>query len=210
MNEFSPISGYCMKEIIALDADGVLLDYHAAYRMAWFKAFGVLPGVKDARAYWPIDRWDVSTLEGDALTHFRAQFDQEFWSTIPAIFGAVEACHGLVEQGYELVCVSAIESKYETARFENLKSNGFPIGRVITTSAKVELESPKAKALRQLNPIAFVDDYAPYFSGVEQKIHKALLLRECNGSPNIGDNLSLVDSAHCDLSEFSNWWIDRA
>ena len=198
-----------MKEIIALDADGVLLDYHAGYRLAWFRAFGVLPEVRDAQAYWPIDRWDVRTLEGDALAHFRAQFDQEFWSTIPATFGAVEACHRLVEQGYELVCVSAIESKYEAARFENLKSHGFPIGRVIATSAKVELESPKAKVLQVLNPVAFVDDYAPYFAGVEQQIHKALLLRECNGSPNIDDNLSLVDSAHTNLLEFSNWWIGR-
>ena len=198
-----------MKEMIALDADGVLLDYHSAYRLAWFKAFGVLPEVRDAQAYWPIDRWDVKTLEGEALEHFRAQFDQEFWSTIPAILGAVEACHRLVEQGYELVCVSAIESKYETARFENLQGHGFPIGRVIATSANVELESPKAKALRKLNPVAFVDDYAPYFSGVEQKIHKALLLRECNGSPNVGDNLSLVDSTHTNLLKFSKWWIGQ-
>lgn len=28
------------KPIIALDADGVLLDYHVAYRSAWHKAFG--------------------------------------------------------------------------------------------------------------------------------------------------------------------------
>ncbi len=47
------------KPIIALDADGVLLDYHVAYRSAWHKAFNHLPTLKDPNAYWPIDRWDV-------------------------------------------------------------------------------------------------------------------------------------------------------
>lgn len=43
-------------ETIALDADGVLLDNHSAYRNAWQRAFGVLPDVRDPNAYWPIDR----------------------------------------------------------------------------------------------------------------------------------------------------------
>lgn len=33
------------KGIIALDADGVLLDYGLAYAGAWQKAFGAYPGV---------------------------------------------------------------------------------------------------------------------------------------------------------------------
>lgn len=201
--------GFCMKKIIALDADGVLLDYHAAYRVAWFNAFGVLPAIKDANAYWPIDRWDVRNLEGAALTHFRSQFDQEFWSTIPAIDVAVEACRSLVEHGYELVCVSAIESEYEAARLSNFKIHGFPIDRVIATSAQVQSESPKAKVLRALNPVAFVDDYAPYFAGVDNRIHKALVLRERNGSPNFGGNLALANSTHEDLWQFANLWIKR-
>lgn len=42
--------------VIALDADGVLLDYGLAYATAWPKAFGVYPRERDAKAYWPIDR----------------------------------------------------------------------------------------------------------------------------------------------------------
>jgi len=48
--------------IIALDADGVLLDYNAAYRFAWYRAFGELPELLDANAYWAIDRWNVRRL----------------------------------------------------------------------------------------------------------------------------------------------------
>lgn len=199
-----------MKKIIALDADGVLLDYHAAYRAAWFNAFGVLPAIKDANAYWPIDRWDVRQLEVSELAHFRSQFNQKFWTKIPPIDGAVEACCRLVDQGYELVCVSAIKSQFAAARLDNLKMHGFPIRRVVATSSEVQLESPKVKVLRELMVVAFVDDYAPYLTGVAPQIHKALVLRENNGSPNVGENLKLANSTHHDLLAFCTWWIDRA
>ena len=93
-------------------------------------------------------------------------------------------------------------SSHRRCMFANMLKSLINHGRIETTV-------PKAKALRKLNPVAFVDDYAPYFSGVEQKIHKALLLRECNGSPNVGDNLSLVDSTHTNLLKFSKWWIGQ-
>ncbi|WP_211454345.1 hypothetical protein [Collimonas antrihumi] len=66
------------KETIALDADGVLLNFHEAYRLAWQRAFGILPAVRDPEAYWPIDRWEVERLEGGRLTHFRKHFDEQF------------------------------------------------------------------------------------------------------------------------------------
>jgi beta-phosphoglucomutase-like phosphatase (HAD superfamily) len=51
-----------IKGIIALDADGVLLDYGLAYAGAWQKAFGQFPPERDPLAYWPTDRWDVECL----------------------------------------------------------------------------------------------------------------------------------------------------
>lgn len=96
--------------IIALDADGVLLDYNAAYRLAWERAFGQLPDLRDSNAYWAIDRWDVYRLEGTELAKFRTCFDEQYWKAIPAIPNAVKACEELCSAGFELVCVSAIES----------------------------------------------------------------------------------------------------
>lgn len=45
--------------VIALDADGVLLDYNLAYAAAWQRAFGFYPRERDRCAYWAVDRWDV-------------------------------------------------------------------------------------------------------------------------------------------------------
>ena len=195
------------KPIIALDADGVLLDYHAAYRQAWFRAFQVMPEIKDKDAYWPIDRWTVCHLTGKELQHFRSFIDQQFWGTIPAISGAVDACKSLKEAGFDLICVSAIESRFQQNRLENLINEGFPIEVVMATDGTDGEISPKAKSLCEINPVVFVDDFLPYHRGVPSTIHKALILREINGSPNVGDELKLIDSTHNDLSAFANWWL---
>lgn len=198
-----------MKPIIALDADGVLLDYHHAYARAWAKAFGAIPAVRDPLAYWPIDRWDVRRVEGDELAQFRACFDDHYWSTIPAIPGAVDACHALAAAGYELVCVSAIEAQFQAARLQNLRDSGFPIERVIATANADINVSPKAAALHELRPVAFVDDFLPYLRGISSDIHAALVLREPNGSPNTGDDLAWAHSRHADLAAFTTWWLSR-
>ncbi len=195
--------------MIALDGDGVLVDYHQAYRAAWAKAFGTVPAVRDPHAYWPLDRFEVRRLTGDELEQFRRCFDYAYWSSIPAIPGAVEACHALAEAGYELVCVSAIQADFQTARLQNLRDCGFPIERVIATSHADGETSPKAAVLRELQPVAFVDDYLPYLRGIPADIHAALILRQPNGSPNIGDELRCAHSQHADLADFADWWLKQ-
>ena len=193
--------------IIALDADGVLLDYSSAYAKAWERAFSWHPVERDPSAYWPIDRWGVERLTGGRLQQFRACFDAECWSTIPAIDGAVEACHALHDAGFTLVCVSALELRYQAARLNNLRTHGFPIERVIATGSVALTNNPKAAALDALDPLAFVDDYLPYLRRLKTSIHTALVIRQSTGSPNVGAELTAVGSQHVDLLAFSRWWI---
>lgn len=79
-----------MNPWIALDADGVLLDYHQAYADAWGRAFGERPALRDPQAYWPIDRWNVQRVSGAQLERLRACFDDAFWGSIPALPGALD------------------------------------------------------------------------------------------------------------------------
>ncbi|HRQ56416.1 MAG TPA: HAD family hydrolase [Azoarcus taiwanensis] len=196
-----------MKPIIALDADGVLVDYHEGYADAWARTFGERPALRDAAAYWPMDRWDVRHLEGEALAAFRQSFDAEFWEGLPPVAGAIQACNDLAAAGYELVCVTAMESSFESARLRNLRDHDFPISRVIATRSESASISPKAAALGALKPVAFVDDYLPYMQGIPEDIHTALVLREPNGSPNCGEALDRVNSHHVDLADFVRWWL---
>ena len=195
--------------LIALDADGVLLDFHLGYAGAWQRAFGAAPRERDRLAYWPIDRWEVERLDDAKRAHFRRHFDETFWTSVPPIEGAVEACHRLHDAGFELVCVSALDAEYESARLRNLRDLGFPIERVIATGNAAGERSPKADAIAALDPQAFVDDYLPYMRGVPSHVHTALILRALNGSPNTGEEMELARSVHEDLSGFVTHWLAR-
>ncbi len=198
------------RPLIALDADGVLLDFHLAYASAWERAFGAYPRERDPQAYWPIDRWDVERLDAQRRARFREQFGEQFWATCPALPGAVQACHRLVEAGFDLVCVSALEEEFGPARLRNLRALDFPIERVIATGNAEGERSPKADAIEALQPLAFVDDYLPYLRGVPAHVHTALVLRAPNGSPNTGDQMHLAKSVHQDLAEFTRHWLAAA
>lgn len=197
------------KPLIALDADGVLLDFHLGYAGAWQRAFGAAPRERDPLAYWPMDRWEVERLDEPGREHFRKYFDEAFWTSVPAIEGAAEACHRLHEAGFDLVCVSALEPEYEAARLRNLRNLGFPIERVVATGNAAGVRSPKADAITGLDPEAFVDDYLPYMRGVPAHVHTALVLRALNGTPNTGKELALARSVHEDLAGFAAHWLAR-
>lgn len=197
------------RPLIALDGDGVLLDYNLAYARAWETATGRYPAERDLKAYWAIDRWDVERLSGESLERFRACFDVDFWSTIPPLESAVEACHRLHEKGYALVCVTALREDLADARLRNLRDHGFPIEQVFATSNSLGKRSPKADILDRLKPVAFVDDYLPYMLGVDRSIHTALILRDPNGSPNRGAGMDAINSTHVNLAEFSWYWCEE-
>ena len=197
------------RPLIALDADGVLLDFHLGYAGAWERAFGARPRERDPLAYWPLDRWEVERLDHERRAHFRGFFDEPFWTSVPCMEGAVEACHRLHDAGFELVCVSALESQFESARLRNLRDHGFPIERVIATGNEPGERSPKADTINELMPLAFVDDYLPYMRGVNERVHTALLTRAPNGSPNVGEELRLARSVHANLAEFAEYWLAR-
>ena len=197
------------RPLLALDADGVLLDFNLAYAYAWERTFGQPPKERDPLAYWPMDRWHVERLNASGRARFRSAFDRTFWATVPAIAGAVDACQRLHDAGFELICVSALEAEFEADRLRNLRNCGFPIERVIATGNEISERSPKADAIAALRPLAFVDDYLPYLRGVPADVHTALILRGPNGSPNTGDELVLAKSTHADLAGFADHWLAR-
>lgn len=195
--------------LLAFDADGVIIDYHASYALAWQRAFGHPVPVVDPLAYWPKDRYGLRHLSGSELALFRAQFNHALWSDMPALPGAAEALLLLSSAGYDLVCVSAVRPEHRQAREDNLRSLGLPIQKVFSCHGAAGPASPKAAALASLMPAAFVDDYLPYMRGVDPSIHTALIDRSPNGSPNVGAERRLARSAHSDILDFSRFWLSR-
>jgi phosphoglycolate phosphatase-like HAD superfamily hydrolase len=140
-----------VKPIIALDADGVLLDYSLAYASFLERAFGYRPLALDKDAYSPRARWAVEFLEGERLAALRACMDEQFWSSVPPMNLEVEACHRLHAAGYEHVCVSALARHFEGARLKNLRDTGFAIERVIATERISRCAEPEGRGLLPAN-----------------------------------------------------------
>lgn len=201
------------KDVIALDVDGVLLDYAQGYAQVWAQTFNEPVALVNPTAYWPMERYGLRYLTGQDLKKFNSNFDNEFWSSLPALPGAVEAVKNLKEMGFKVVCVSALRECFANARLDNLKKHGFLIDDLIATGGMQEEHlSPKASVLSKINAKVFVDDYAPYFKGVDKQngIHLALIDRQAENSPNKHHKQVLpIDSFHTDIVDFSRFWINR-
>jgi beta-phosphoglucomutase-like phosphatase (HAD superfamily) len=199
---------------IVLDADGVMLDYISAYAKAWEKAFGKAPALVNPDAYWAKDRYDIKTLSGSELEFFKSHFDEDFWENVPVLPGAVEGCNALVDEGYEVICVSALDKEYGPARLRGLQKHGFKINTCYATGHPdyTAHTSPKAEIVNEIQPLVFVDDYIVYHDGISDRIHKALITREEEGSPNNSLELQSkirVHSKHETLKDFSNWFLNK-
>lgn len=198
------------RDVIAIDGDGVLFDYHLGYKAAWKKAFG--EDLQEVRpdAYFAWQRWGARRLTDPAeIAHLKTAFDADFWATLPAMPGAIQACIELEAAGHELVCLTALGHRFENDRLENLRWLGFPVHRVIATGDGWDMAntlSPKAQAIKDLKPVAFVDDLAPFFRGITGDTHLALILGGSFGSPNVGQDLGRAHSVHPDLLGFAQTW----
>jgi phosphoglycolate phosphatase-like HAD superfamily hydrolase len=195
--------------LIVLDADGVLVDYLEAYAQAWERAFGRRPALRDVQAYSPRHYWDVPELRASEQFVLDSKgFTEHAWLTMSALPGAVEATQDLTAAGHRLVCVSALPTRFQQARADNLARLGFVFEDVIATGHS-SLGNPKREALRALQPLAFVDDNLLFHQALPRTIWRALVDARPNGGPNSRSDLAAPDSRHGSLAEFTAWWLAR-
>mgnify|MGYP003600677417 CR=1 FL=1 len=196
------------EKIAAIDGDGVLVDYRQHYANAWFNAFGEKLTVHDPSSWYATRYWGAPHLSGAELQRLRSKgFNHHHWRTMPAMPGAVQAVRQLYNAGWTIVCVTALDEEFATARLANLHHLGMPIAKVIATgSGSSPLQSPKASALQLLRPDLFVDDYAAYFQGLPNlpRMHKVLIDPQTfSDSPNariLSQQPQLVDATAPSLS----------
>lgn len=196
-------------DLITLDADGVLIDYHEGYAQAWERAFGFRPTVRNPDGYHPRDYWDVPTLTTSELKHFRVHgLSAQTWRNMPAMPRALEACRLLTQAGFRLICVSALSPVYRDARAHNLKRLGFELIDVLAVGTS-GLGNPKAKTLLELKPAAFVDDYLGYLQGLAPDTWRALIEGRSHNNPNIDGQLDPPSSRHACLLDFAHYWLTQ-
>jgi len=203
------VSRAARQGLLALDGDGVLVDYHEGYARAWERAFGTRPRVRDPLGYHPLAYWDVPHLSEEGLRHFHDHgLNEEGWASFPAMPGAAQACELLRDAGYDLVCVTALQAQYKAARETNLRELGMGISAVHAVGAP-GLGNPKTAILRQLQPQAFVDDCLPFLQRVPRSIWRALIEGRPHGSPNRDPRCVPPNARYASLLEFAEAWVAR-
>jgi len=197
-----------MKKIIALDCDGVLIDYNAHYPTVWEAAFGEKLSVKNPGYHHAHNEYDCTFEDQEQKSRFYSAFDGKQWENMPVISDAFDACNELVSMGYELVCVTSMPEEFLEFRERNLKLHNFPISKTyaVGRDRSRSVYNPKLEALLEINPVAFVDDYAANFINMEEtKIHRALIYRNQPDSPS-KNWLHLANSTHTNLQDFVDFW----
>lgn len=196
------------KPLIALDCDGVILDYNLAYSRVWEHVFGTPPTVLCKGAYHATNEYQMLFDTNEHKAKFFDAFDIKGWLDMPALPGAVEACKILVAAGNELVVVSSMPEHRDLHRLMNLQRLGIPVNRVIATGRKPDEVNPKLRYLDELKPVAFVDDLVSNFIGVTD-MHCALVEWNVADNPNHEADHSIVHSKHASLLDFAKYWVNR-
>lgn len=196
--------------LIALDADGVLIDYHEAYAMAWCRAFGYRPAIRDPQGHHPYHYWDVPLLDEAGRSHLATNgFTEELWASMPVLEGALDACELLQDKGFALICVTALRPSMRDARSRNLVNLGFKLDAVYAVGSRAE-GNPKRKQLTLLSPLVFVDDHLPFLQDLPESVTRVLINVRPNNSPNCNPAVEQPHYEHRSLLEFAVAFAPRA
>jgi hypothetical protein len=195
------------KGTIAIDADGVMLDYNIAFKDVYEKAFNTTLELVDENAFHATNMWGLKAFEKDEKeTFYKVSHEYAIWKKMPAIKDAVESVNKLVDMGYEVVCVTSMPTQYEQDRLENLQQLGFNINKVIATS-RVSDENPKKKYIEELCPLYFVDDLLKNFDDISCATKLVYVNRGYSEDPNAEHNYIKYDQEVSSLKEFVDFVI---
>lgn len=172
-------------DLIALDADSVMVDYNAAFPYAWEKAFGYRPEMVDPDCYHANNMYGMDLSDPAVKAAFYSVFDEQFWSALPALPGVVEACAILKDKGYRLVCVTSMPLKYRESRVINLRNLGLQMDAVFACQRVADEANPKQQMIEALMPAYFADDLLSNFIGLPEAVKRIWVNRPYKDDPNV-------------------------
>jgi hypothetical protein len=199
-------------QTIALDCDGVILDYIECYKRLYNEFFNdnkkaVNPYSYTADIHLGID-WTHREKEQSAFYDY---FGQNGWTSMKPISGAVEATKKIKEAGYKIVIVTSIPFDKANARHDNLLKEGVSFDDVIACGSHSTANGSNIKKpyLDKLAPQYFADDLLQNFSGVSDNINCVLIDWFCENNENFrkSENGIKVFSTHEKLIQFTDLHI---
>lgn len=140
---------------IVLDCDGVVLDFDLVFPIVAQDVLGrEAPLARKSNEYSLDLRYGLTRSE--MLRVMDAYTDHEKgWAGLPLIEGADEVIRDLRDRGHPIHMVTAIDECIKGHRTENLSRYGIEVDAIHCVGVG---NTSKAQVIRQINPIAFVDD----------------------------------------------------
>lgn len=139
-----------MSQVIALDADNVMVDFIARFELVMSRLFRrnitQISGQYDLAPRYGLSQ-DEKQLAWDTFNN------ENHWLTLDAMPGAVAAVNALAAAGFEIHVVTSILPSIVPHRIANFRDIGFPDMPIHAVPGK------KYEKLLELSPSWFVDDY---------------------------------------------------
>lgn len=184
---------------VALDCDGVLLDFLAKFQEIGTYALG-RPLKEVENAYDLSKRYGLTDLEHK---HVHKVFVQENgWSSLPPLPGAIDAARELQDAGHRVIVVTAIDEVFKTRRMDNFKKYGFVPDAIYCVGAGSG--HTKGEAYTAEQPHAIVDDRLVYLKEAQTliKSHQPELVWINDTIPQHGH---LPDFVHHEIEALHHW-----
>ena len=191
--------------VVALDCDGVLLDFLAHFKNMSEKALD-RPLQYQKNVYNLQERFGLSEKE---LKHAMGHFYKTGWDSLPAIQDAVTSAIRLQESGFRVVVVTALPEEFKTERLKNLKDHGFTPNEIYCVG--VHNGHTKAEAFHVEQPIAVADDRLIYLKEAKSVINGQVELVWVNDQvpQDDGHDPDFVNHEVSVLSEWSNAFLEK-
>jgi phosphoglycolate phosphatase-like HAD superfamily hydrolase len=191
------------KKIIALDCDGVLLNYNETYGRIFQEYFGMSLKTLDPTAYHVTNMFDITWPTPKDKSEFNKFFHSKGWGCMQPLPNAIQATHLLKQTGYHIVVVTSMPKTARTSRHNNLINLGFSIDETIATGRGKTMDNPKKPYIEKLKPDFFVDDLLKNFHTINTQTKFVLINTYAKDSPNLlCPNSVNLHSEHTNLLDF--------
>jgi FMN phosphatase YigB (HAD superfamily) len=163
---------------IALDVDGVLLDFTRACDEYVKKNLGIEP-IKKLDGF-NLNFISMKTRYGlgsdeDVLILLDKMVADGFYKNIPALDGVKEAVDKIKSLDYKIIVITAIHDGAKNDRLENLKNI---LNLVPDEIYCVGMGKSKSQIIKEVHPDIFVDDRMKYLKGGDKVFHSVWVDQE--------------------------------
>lgn len=184
---------------IALDCDGVLLDFLTKWHeIAEYALQRSLPDLENA--YDLSARYGLTQNERERVMRvFEAEHG---WASLRPLPGAIESAIGLQQLGHRVIVVTSIDPLFEQARLQNLANHGFKPDAIYCVG--VHAGHTKGEAFHVEQPRVVVDDRLVYLKQAQGmiKTHHPELVWVNDG---VSQHGHIPDFVQHEVDKFSHW-----